>query len=227
MSQITESIRSIKSSLPQGVTLIAISKTHPKEYIEEAYATGQRDFGENKVQELTAKAEALPKDILWHMIGHLQTNKVKYIAPFVHCIHSIDSLKLLEVVDKEARKCSRTINCLLQVHVAQEETKFGMTPEELNELLACEELKNLKNVRICGVMGMATNTDDEEQIRSEFRTIHNLFREMKAKYFATDDAFAQISMGMSGDYPIAIEEGATLIRVGSSIFGHRDYGVKA
>ncbi len=223
MTQIADTIQQIKSSLPQGVTLIAVSKTHPIEYIEEAYAIGQRHFGENKVQELTSKAEALPKDILWHMIGHLQTNKVKYIVPFVHCIHSIDSFKLLEIVNKEARKCNRTINCLLQIHVAQEETKFGLTADELNDLLANNDIESLSNVSICGIMGMATNTDDEAQIRAEFHTIHEIFERTRARFFASDSAFREISMGMSGDYPIAIDEGATLIRIGSTIFGHRNY----
>ena len=199
MSSITEAVKAIKKSIPDNVTLIAVSKTHTADAVKEAYDTGQRDFGENKVQEMTEKAAELPHDIRWHMIGHLQTNKVKYIAPFVHMIHSVDSERLLRTIDKEAAKIGRTIPCLLQVHIAQEETKFGLTEQELTDLLNSAQQNQLKNVKICGLMGMATNTDDETQIANEF------------------------SMGMSDDYPIAIANGATMIRVGNSIFGQRIY----
>ncbi|MBP5365763.1 MAG: YggS family pyridoxal phosphate-dependent enzyme [Bacteroidales bacterium] len=225
MSSISDAINEIRSKLPSSVCLVAVSKTHPIQFIEEAYACGQRHFGENKVQEMVEKAEQLPADIKWHMIGHLQTNKVKYIAPFVHMIHSIDSEKLLATVDKEAKKCNRVIPCLLQVHVAKEETKFGFLPEELEEFLASDCLKNLKNVKICGLMGMASFTDDTKQIADEFEQIKNLFENAKNKYFTSDADFREISMGMSNDYPIAIEHGTTIIRVGTGIFGKRYYQV--
>lgn len=223
MSVIAEAINEIKQGLPPHVELIAISKTHPAAFIEEAYAAGQRHFGENKVQELSDKAAALPADIKWHMIGHLQTNKVKYIAPFVHLIHSVDSERLLETINKEAAKHNRTVSCLMQVHIAQEETKFGLTANELHQLLATGIAQRLPNVKICGIMGMATYTDDQEQIRSEFATIKRIFDQTKHDFFPNDNNFCHISMGMSGDYHIAIQEGATLIRVGSSIFGKRYY----
>ncbi len=220
---ITESIQQIKASLPSGTKLIAVSKTHPASAIEEAYAAGMRDFGENKVQELAAKAEVLPKDIRWHMIGHLQTNKVKYIAPFVHLIHSVDSLHLLQTINKEAIKNNRIINYLLEVHIAQEESKFGLSPVQVVPLI--EEIKSadLHNVRLCGLMCMASNTDNRDEIRQEFRSVATLFKYIKSAYFADDEAFAQLSMGMSHDYHIAAEEGSTYVRVGTAIFGQRDY----
>ena len=220
---ISEQIKAIKDRLPEGVRLIAVSKFHPNEAILEAYEAGQRLFGENHVQELTAKHENLPKDIEWHFIGHLQTNKVKYIAPFVSLIHGIDTPKLLKVVDKEGAKVGRVIPCLLQLHIASEETKFGFSREECLEMLSSGILAELPHVQICGLMGMATNTDDEAQIRQEFRFLHSFFKELKESYFKDEPAFKELSMGMSDDYPIAIEEGSTLIRVGTMIFGERDY----
>ena len=225
MSSISEAISEIRAELPSTVCLVAVSKTHPVAFVEEAYACGQRHFGENKVQEMVEKAEQLPSDIRWHMIGHLQTNKVKYIAPFVYMIHSIDSEKLLATVDKEARKHNRVIPCLLQVHVAKEETKFGFLPSELEEFLASGSYKNMPNVKICGIMGMASFTDDTQQIANEFDEIRQLFQNAKKQYFASDADFKEISMGMSGDYRIAIAHGSTMIRVGTGIFGKRYYQV--
>lgn len=223
---ISEQIKSIQESLPEGVRLIAVSKFHPNEAILEAYKAGQRLFGENHVQELTAKHESLPSDIKWHFIGHLQTNKVKYIAPFVSLIHGIDTPKLLKVVDKEGAKAGRVIPCLLQIHIAIEETKFGFSREECLEMLSSGIISELQHVQICGLMGMATNTNDEAQIREEFHTLHSLFEELKESYFKDAPTFKELSMGMSDDYPIAIEEGSTLIRVGTKIFGERDYSKK-
>ncbi|MDI3526645.1 MAG: dependent protein, partial [Tenuifilum sp.] len=212
-----------KSELPSHVKLIAVSKTHPVEAIMEAYNAGHRLFGENKVQELVSKYEQMPKDIEWHLIGHLQTNKVKYIAPFVSLIHSVDSLKLLKTINKEAAKNNRVIDCLLQVHIAQEETKFGLSTQELHDILKSPELDQLNNIRICGLMGMATFTDNIQQVRNEFRNLKNIFDEVKNAYFQMESFFKEISMGMSGDYRIAIEEGSTMVRIGSNIFGHRIY----
>lgn len=223
---ISEQIKSIQESLPEGVRLIAVSKFHPNEAILEAYKAGQRLFGENHVQELIAKHESLPSDIKWHFIGHLQTNKVKYIAPFISLIHGIDTPKLLKVVDKEGAKVGRVIPCLLQIHIATEETKFGFSREECLEMLSSGIVSELQHVQICGLMGMATNTDDEAQIREEFHTLHSLFEELKKSYFKDAPTFKELSMGMSDDYPIAIEEGSTLIRVGTKIFGERDYSKK-
>lgn len=203
--------------------LIAVSKTKPISLLMEAYEAGCRRFGENKVQEMTEKAEQMPQDIQWHMIGHLQSNKVKYIAPFVHLIHSVDSLKLLQEINKQAFKNNRIIDCLLQIHIAEEETKFGMDKEEVEALLSSEEFKALQNIRIKGLMGMATFTDNQEQVRKEFRSLKQLFDQLKSKYQSAGIDWQEISMGMSGDYKIAIEEGSTLIRVGSSIFGSRQY----
>ncbi len=203
-------------------TLIAVSKTKPNQDILEAYQTGFRDFGENKIQELTRKSEELPKDIKWHMIGHLQRNKVKYIAPFVHLIHAVDSLKLLKEINKQAAKSNRIISCLLQIHIAQESTKFGMNEEELFELLQSDELKDLKNIKIKGLMGMATFTDYKEQVRGEFRSLKVLFEKAQKEIVQPNVALEELSMGMSGDYEIAIEEGSTMIRVGSAIFGVRN-----
>jgi len=220
---IQTNIQEIKSSLPQHVTLVAVSKTHPVEVIMEAYSAGHRIFGENKVQELVSKYEVMPKDIEWHLIGHLQSNKVKYIASFVSLIHSVDGLKLLEVIDKEAQKHNRVIDCLLQIHIASEETKFGLSADELEELLNSADYIALKNIRVVGLMGMATFTDNMEQVRMEFKFLNNLFNTVKTKYFADKPWFKELSMGMSSDYTVAIEEGSTMVRIGSNIFGHRNY----
>lgn len=219
---IKNNIEKFTQTLPAGCRLIAVSKTQPVEKITEAYAAGQRLFGENKAQELTTKYEALPKDIEWHMIGHLQTNKVKYIAPFVHLIHSVDSLKLLTEIDKQAKKVSRTIRCLLQVHIAREETKFGFSESEVLDMLQSGQFQTLKNIQVCGLMGMATLTDDVAQIRNEFKGLKTLFEKIKAVQIASV-SMEELSMGMSSDYAIAIEEGSTLIRVGTAIFGERNY----
>lgn len=220
---IPEQLEKIKNELPQHVKLIAVSKTHPVSVIMEAYNAGHKIFGENRVQELISKYDEMPKDIEWHLIGHLQTNKVKYIATFVSLIHSVDSLKLLSVIDKEAQKCNRVIDCLLQVYIASEETKFGLSADELHELLQNPEFKQLQNVRVCGLMGMATFTDNMEQVRMEFRFLKKLFNEVKQTYFQNQPWFKELSMGMSNDYRIAIEEGSTMVRIGSNIFGHRSY----
>ena len=203
--------------------LIAVSKTKPPEMILEAFQSGQTDFGENKVQELREKPALLPEGVQWHMIGHLQTNKVKYIAPFIHMIHAADSLRLLKEIDKQAHKNERKINCLLQIHIAQEAQKFGFTEEELFALLDTDELDSLTNIKIAGLMGMATYTDDQLQIRKEFRLLKTLFDTVRQKYQKPNLQFEELSMGMSGDYKIAIEEGSTMIRVGSKIFGPREY----
>jgi PLP dependent protein len=220
---IAQNIQNINSSLSgTSARLIAVTKTKPNEDLQAAYEAGCKIFGENKVQEMVQKWEVLPKDIQWHLIGHLQSNKVKYMAPFVAMIHSIDSLKLLQEVDKQAFKANRVIDCLLQIYIAQEETKFGLSQEEALEILDSEEFNAMKNIRIVGVMGMATNTDNQEQIRLEFRGLKSFFEELKTKYSATDNfQLKEISMGMSGDYLIAAEEGSTLVRVGSAIFGSR------
>lgn len=221
---IAENIEKFKNViLNDKCTLIAVSKTKPAEDILEAYAAGLKDFGENKVQEMTEKFEQLPKDIRWHMIGHLQRNKVKYIAPFVHLIHSVDSLRLLQEINKQGAKAGRTINCLLQIHIAREETKFGLSEEEAAELLSSEEFSLLGNVRICGLMGMATNTEDIERIRNEFQYLKTLHEKFKLKYRHINIDMKELSMGMSSDYWIAIEEGSSMIRVGSAIFGQRNY----
>lgn len=201
--------------------LIAVSKTHPPERVLELYHRGQRIFGENKVQELVAKYEALPKDIEWHLIGHLQTNKVKYLAPFVACIQSVDSLKLLAEIDRQAAKHGRVIDCLLQFHIAEEETKFGLDMAEAADLLKSSDYQSFKNIRITGVMGMATFTDDEAHVRREFRHLKQLFDELKAAYFQALPHFKEISMGMSGDYEIAVTEGSTMVRIGTLLFGAR------
>lgn len=219
---IKNNIEKFTQTLPAGCRLIAVSKTQPEEKITEAYAAGQRLFGENKAQELTAKYESLPKDIEWHMIGHLQTNKVKYIAPFVQLIHSVDSFKLMAEIDKQAKKVSRTIQCLLQVHIAREETKFGFSESEVLEMLQSEQFQTLKNIRVCGLMGMATLTDDVAQIRNEFKGLKTLFEKIKALQIPSV-SMKELSMGMSSDYAIAVEEGSTLVRVGTAIFGERNY----
>jgi len=220
---IKSQLQNINAILPQTTQLVAVSKYHPIEALQEAYDAGQRIFGESHVQELTVKYDALPKDIIWHFIGHLQTNKVKYIAPFISLIHAVDTMKLLREINKQAEKFGRVIPCLLQIHIAQEETKFGFTPDELRETLAAGEWRSLKKIQIAGLMCMASNTDDEQQIRDEFRFAHSFFSSIKDDFFADDPLFRELSMGMSGDYPIAIEEGSTLIRVGSLIFGNRVY----
>lgn len=220
---IAENIQKIKDALKEGVCLVAVSKTKPDADLLEAYEAGQRVFGENKVQELVQKYESLPKDIEWHFIGHLQTNKVKYIAPFVGLIHGVDSLKLLKTIDKEARKAGRKIACLLQFHIAEEETKFGLDLAEARQILTLDEFTQLEFVDIRGVMGMATYTDDTEQIRREFRQLKSIFNQLKQDFFVGKDSFSEISMGMSGDFIIAVEEGSTMVRVGSSIFGERLY----
>ena len=222
---IQENLNIVRATVPSNVTLIAVSKTKPVSDLQEAYDAGQRIFGENKALEMRDKYQELPKDIQWHFIGHLQTNKIKYIAPFVTLIHAIDSLSLLEAVNKEAAKNNRVIDCLLQFHIAQEETKFGLDIEEAKSLLESESFKDLKNINICGVMGMATFTDDVVQVRNEFKNLKNIFETLKENYFKVNDSFKEISMGMSDDYPIAIEEGATMVRVGSKIFGARNYNV--
>ena len=220
---IAENISKIKSTLPAGVQLVAVSKLKPVEDIMEAYRAGQRAFGENYATELRDKAAVLPKDIEWHFIGHLQTNKIKYIIPYVHCIHSIDSAHLLAEVEKHAAKHNRTVPCLLQFHIATEETKFGFSYEEAAEMLLSPEFQTWSHVEICGVMGMATNTEDNELIRQEFRSLKSYFNRLKAEFFPQQESFREISMGMTGDYPIAIEEGSTLVRIGSAIFGARNY----
>jgi len=221
MTTIATNLQKIKENLPEHCTLVAVSKTKPNTAILDAYEVGQLDFGENKVQELARKAEELPKDIRWHMIGHLQRNKVKYIAPFVHLIHGVDSLRLLKEINKQGEKVNRIINCLLQIHIAKEETKFGFSEEELKHLLEQGELEPLSNIRIVGLMGMATFTQDHDQIKQEFMGLSDLFNNSK-QYTLSNVEITTLSMGMSGDYQLAIEEGSTMVRVGSAIFGSRN-----
>lgn len=209
--------------MPRGVQLVAVSKTHPAETILEAYNAGQRAFGENKVQEMVSKFEVLPKDIEWHLIGHLQTNKVKLVVPFVRLIHSVDSLRLLLTIDKEAQKVNRVIDCLLQVHIAREETKFGLSSSELEALLGSTEYANARHVRVVGLMGMASFTDDMETVQAEFQQLRQIFEHVRTQYFAQTATFRELSMGMSHDYPVAIAAGSTMVRVGSKIFGQRNY----
>lgn len=216
-------LREVKSNIPEGVTLVAVSKFHPNEYIEAAYAEGQRVFGESHEQELSKKYDTLPKDIQWHFIGHLQTNKVKYIAPYISMVDAVDSLKLLKEINKQAAKHDRVIDVLLELHIAQEATKYGLTIDACRQLLDDGEWRNLNNVRICGLMMMASNTDDENQIRSEFMQAADFFDEVKAKYFADSAAFCQRSWGMSHDYKIAVECRSTMVRIGTTIFGPRVY----
>ncbi len=223
-SDIKKNIERISATLPDGVTLIAVSKYHPTEAIEAAYAVGQRHFGESKAQDLRLKQQQLPQDIRWHFIGHLQSNKIKYIAPYIHLIHSIDSLRLLQEVDRQASKVGRTIDCLLQIHIAQEETKFGLTPTECLAMLDEGSWRSLAHVRICGLMCMGSNTDDTNQIRAEFRAVKELFDEIRNKHFSASDSFSILSAGMSDDYPIAIQEGSTHIRIGSGIFASSQKG---
>lgn len=218
---IQENLENVLVKIRDGVRLVAVSKYKPVEVIQEAYKAGQRVFGENKAQELSGKYPLLPNDIEWHFIGHMQTNKVKYIAPFVSLIHSVDSMKLLKEINKQALNNNRIINCLLQFHIAEEETKFGFSLAEVEDILSGNDFKKLNNIRICGVMGMATFTEDEAQVRKEFIQLRQYFETIKQKYFAGDEQFKEISMGMSGDFQIAIEEGSTLVRIGTAIFGDR------
>jgi hypothetical protein len=220
---ISKNIDQVKSHLPAHAQLIAVSKTKPVELLMEAYHHGQRAFGENKVQEMVTKYEIMPKDIEWHFIGHLQTNKIKYLASFVHLIHGVDSFKLLKAIHTEARKAGRIIPCLLQFHIAEEETKFGLSLDEAIEILHSDEYQLLDHIKLSGVMGMATFTDNEAQIRREFANLKSYFDKLKTDYFTDDINFKEISMGMSGDYQIAIEEGSTMVRIGSTIFGERNY----
>jgi len=208
---------------PYGCKLIAVSKTKPNELIQEAYENGQRNFGENKAQELVSKYEQLPKDILWHMIGHLQRNKVKYIAPFVHLIHGVDSERLLAAINKEAKKNNRIINCLLQIHIAKESSKFGFDGKELSEFLSSDRINALQNINITGLMGMATNTEDAVQVKNEFEGLKTLSEDIKSNYQIENLNLTELSMGMSGDYKIAMKAGSTMVRIGSTIFGARNY----
>lgn len=216
-------LQRVKDSLPEGVTLVAVSKFHPNEYIEAAYREGQRVFGESHEQELARKYDTLPKDIQWHFIGHLQTNKVKYIAPYISMVEAVDSLKLLREINKQAAKHDRVIDVLLELHIAQEATKYGLTLDACRQLLQEGEWRNLENVRICGLMMMASNTDDWQQIRSEFTEAHSFFAEVKERYFPDAPFFKERSWGMSHDYPVALECGSTMVRVGTTIFGPRVY----
>jgi len=220
---IAENLNGLKAELPDHVELIAVSKTHPAEKVMEAYDTGHRHFGENKVQEMVAKSETMPSDIRWHLIGHLQRNKVKYIAPFVHLIHGVDSLKLLKEINKRAKQNERVIDCLIQVFIAKEDTKFGMDEKEVRTLMASTELQELERIRVVGLMGMATNTDNTDQIKSEFKGLKQLFEDIKASDTPKHVEMNHLSMGMSGDYKLAIECGSTMVRVGSAIFGARNY----
>lgn len=214
-------LKKVLNDIPQQVSLVAVSKTKPVEMIRKVYDAGQRDFGENKAQDMAAKYPQLPNDIRWHFIGHLQTNKVKYIAPFVYLIHAVDSLKVLKEINKQAAKNDRVIDCLLEFHIAREESKFGLKMDEAEAILQSDAFKQMQNIRLCGVMGMATYTDDKQQVADEFHQLTLYFKELKQKYFSSAGYFKEISMGMSGDYPIAIREGATLVRIGSKIFGER------
>ena len=218
-----EIISEIRQTLPPDVRLVAVSKFHPASMIEDAYAGGQRIFGENHVQELRQKYEILPKDIEWHFIGHLQTNKVKYIAPYVQLIHAVDSHKLLTEINRQAQRNNRVIDCLLELHVAQEETKFGFSPDEMYDYVRQAEWRQLQNVRICGIMCMASNTDDEARIARDFQQAQQLFDRLKQDFFATEESFSIRSWGMSDDYPIALRYGSNMVRIGSKIFGPRVY----
>lgn len=223
MYDVKGNLKQVLANLPQGVRLVAISKYHPNEYIEAAYAEGQRLFGESHEQELRQKHTTLPQDIQWHFIGHLQTNKVKYIAPYVTMIEAVDSLKLLREIEKQAAKCDRVIDVLLELHIAEEATKYGLTPDDLRQLLSDGEWREMQHIRICGLMMMASNVDDEQQIRGEFQQAKQLFDEVKQQYFADCDHFCERSWGMSDDYKIAVTEGSTMVRIGTTIFGPRIY----
>ena len=220
---IPDNLRKLQSDIPENVSIIAVSKRKTVDEILEAYQAGHRIFGENRVQELVEKQPRLPEDIKWHMVGHLQTNKVKYLAGFVDMIQSVDSLKLLQTINREAVKADRIIPCLLQIHIALEDTKFGFTLDELLELAGYSEFNSLQNVRIKGVMGMATYTPDMEQVRSEFKQLYEVYRELKEGIYASDQDFCEVSMGMSGDFRVAIDEGSTMVRLGTLIFGPRNY----
>ncbi len=220
---VAANLRSIRETLPNDVKLVAVSKFHPAEYVEAAYAAGQRVFGESHEQELSQKAEVMPKDIEWHFIGHLQTNKVKYIAPYIAMVDAVDSMKLLKEINKQAAKYDRVIDVLLELHIAEEATKYGFTLDACREMLAAGEWRGLANVRICGLMMMASNVDDEEQIRDEFNTAAAFFDEVKTNYFADNDSFRERSWGMSGDYMEAVECRSTMVRIGTAIFGPRVY----
>ena len=220
---VLRNIQEIRNHVPANVKLVCVSKFHPESAVLEAYEAGERIFGESRVQELLDKQPNLPADIHWHFIGHLQTNKIKYIVPFVDLIHGVDSLKVLKEIDKQAEKAGRVVSCLLQVHIAQEETKFGFSAGELAEMLESDEFREMKNVEISGLMGMATLTDNSSQIRQEFRKLKVLRDEIKQLYFTLNNSFTELSMCMSDDYLIAIEEGSTMIRIGTSIFGVREY----
>jgi len=219
---IIENLEKLMDNIPDHVKLVAVSKTKPASMVRELFEAGHLDFGENKVQELVEKHEQLPGDIRWHMVGHLQSNKVKYIAPFVYFVHGVDSLKLLKVLEKEGRKNDRQINCLLQMHIAKESSKFGLSEDELKEILASETFRNLEFVKVRGLMGMATFTDNSELVREEFQNLKRIFEQLKSDHFREDPEFSVLSMGMSGDYEVAIEEGSNMIRVGSLIFGPRN-----
>jgi PLP dependent protein len=221
MTDIKENIAFLKQQIPPFVKIVAVSKTRPVPDIMTAYNTGHRTFGENRVQELLSKKDQLPSDIEWHLIGHLQSNKVKYIVPFISMIESVDSIRLLSVINEEAEKAIRVINCLLQFRIAKEETKYGFNREEIFDLPASEVFNQFKNVNVCGVMGMATFTDNKDVVRSEFKLLKNCFDNLKIKYFPDNQSFKEISMGMSGDYSIAVEEGSTIVRIGNLIFGER------
>jgi len=221
MSDITNNLTLLKQQIPSSVRLIAVSKTKPVSYIMEAYNAGHRLFGENRVQELLSKKDLLPPDIEWHLIGHLQSNKVKSVVPFISMIQSVDSFKLFQVIDSEALRVSRVVDCLLQIHIAKEETKFGFNMMELNEMLESQEFVRLQNVRICGIMGIATFIDDSSQVRKEFSFLADCYKTLKNRYFSGSPDFREISMGMSGDYELAIKEGSTIVRIGSLIFGER------
>jgi pyridoxal phosphate enzyme (YggS family) len=218
---VTANIQALTSALPTDVTLVAVSKTKPNEAVLEAYQAGQRDFGENKVQDLVAKAEALPTDIHWHFIGHVQTNKIKYMAPFVHLVHGVDREKVLKELNKQAAKNKRIIDCLLQIHIAREESKFGFDAAEVKALMHEDLRVKYPNVRVRGLMGMATFTDNQEQVRAEFRGLNHLFKELKTTFNLQPSTFNTLSMGMSGDYKIALAEGSTMVRIGTAIFGAR------
>ena len=220
---VKERLQKVLSTLPEGVELVAISKYHPAEMVAEAYAEGQRAFGENHIVEMAAKAAVLPKDIRWHFTGHVQTNKIRLMAPFVHCVQSVDSWHVLTELDRHAAKNDRVIECLLQLHVAQEETKYGMTVDECRQLLAEMPWRDLSHVHIAGLMAMASNTDNEEQIRGEFRQVRAFFEELRSTVFAGDDSFRILSEGMTDDYLLAVAEGANMVRIGSAIFGERQY----
>ena len=219
---ISDNIIILREDIPHSVRIIAVSKTHSPEEIIEVYHTGHRLFGENRAQELIDKQPLLPEDIQWHFIGHLQTNKVKYIAPYVAMIHSIDSLKLLKEINKQALKNNRVIDCLLQFHIAQEESKYGLDMDEAKQILESQDYLQMKHIRVCGVMGMATFTDDMDWVRKEFQNLKKMFDFLKVNYFAGDEGFCEISMGMTSDYHVAIEEGSTMVRIGTAIFGERN-----